>query len=99
MYEDTIEIFEFIDQIKYILSREFLERWRCKYSTHFIKIFQERVYKSMADQKPLKKSSLVSTFTKKHRYNERLVEDFFNDIDLSLYYPLIYEEYTKPKSS
>lgn len=93
MYEDTIEIFEFIDQIKYILSREFLEKWKSKYSSHFIKIFQERICQAMTNQKPIKKSSLVSTLTKKHRYNERLVEDFLLDIDLTLYYPLVYEDY------
>ena len=94
MYENNIEIFEFIDQIRYILSRKFLEKWKSKYSSHFVKIFQGKVSKAMTDQKPIKKSSLISTFTKKHRYNIRLVEDFFEDIDITLYYPLIYEDYT-----
>lgn len=98
MTESNLEIIEFIDQIRFTLSREFLDKWKSKYSSHFIKIFQEKVCKAMTDQKPIKKSSLVSTFTKKHRYNEKLVEDFFEDIDLTLCFPLVYEEFKRKTS-
>ena len=40
------------------------------------------------------KSSLVSLYTKKHKYSEEMVREFLRSVDISLYYPLIYFDRT-----
>ena len=92
---NPIELLEFMDQINYALSLKFKERWRHKYSSHFIAIFQEKIIKAFETQKPIKKSSIISTYTKKYKYQEEVIEDFLKEIDISLYYPLVYVERKK----
>jgi hypothetical protein len=88
----NIELLEFFDQLDFCLSLRFKDKWRHRYSEHFINIFQERVLKAVESQKPLKKSTLVIAYTKKHKYDIDIVNDFFDVIDLSLYYPVIYDD-------
>jgi len=83
---------EFMDQINHCLSLRFKEKWRHKYSANFISLFQERVLKALDTQKPLKKSTLYTLYTKKHKYNPDVVFDFFKEIDISLYYPVIFDD-------
>ena len=90
--ESSIELLEFIEQVNYCLSLEFVEKWRHKYSSHFLKIFQDRVIRAFETHKTIKISSLITTYTKKHKYNIDHVTDFFKDIDIALYYPLIYDD-------
>ena len=92
--DDKVELYEFLEQVNYALSLEFKEKWRHKFSENFINIFQGRVIASLQAQKPIKISSLVSYFTKKHKYDKELVVDFMSCIDISLYYPLIYRDRT-----
>jgi len=87
--EDDTNLLEFLEQIDFALSLRFREKWRYKYSTYFISIFQERLLKSMTDSKPIKKSTLVTLFTKKHKYDNHVVVEFFDDIDIELYFPVI----------
>tara|TARA_R110000765_G_scaffold111503_1_gene203272 strand:- start:504 stop:782 length:279 start_codon:yes stop_codon:yes gene_type:complete len=87
---DSIEIKEFLEQVNYALSLEFKEKWRHRFSTHFVSIFQERVLKALKDEKPVKKSSLISLYTKKHKYNISEVMCFFEEIDINLYRPIVY---------
>lgn len=90
--ETSIEILEFIEQVNYCLSLEFVEKWRHRYSSHFLKIFQDRVIRAFETHKVIKLSSLYITYTKKHKYAKDHVDTFFKDIDISLYYPLIYND-------
>jgi hypothetical protein len=90
--ELSILVHEFLDQVNYGCSSEFKEKWRHKYSTTFINVFQEYLIKALTDQKPVKKSTLVSAYTKRYKYSIDTVTGFFKDIDLCLYYPIIYED-------
>ena len=89
MNEDDTILLEFLEQVEFALSLRFREKWRYKYSTYFISIFQDRLLKSITDSKPIKKSTLVTLFTKKHKYDKSIVLEFFEDIDIELYYPVI----------
>ena len=90
--DTNIEIYEFMDQISYCLSLEFKDKWRHKFSPKFIKIFQDKVLKAYETRKPLKRSSLISTYTKKYKYDIKVINDFFECIDINLYYPLVYDD-------
>ena len=81
---------EFLEQINFALSLEFREKWRHRFSSHFVSIFQSRVLKALQEEKPVKKDSLISLYTKKHKYNLSEVLCFFDEIDITLYSPLIY---------
>jgi hypothetical protein len=83
------EIIEFIDLLNYTFSNRFVDKWKYKYSTSFIKKFQFKVLKSMNDKKPVKQKTLYTYMTKKCRYSEEQVDEFFNDIDIEIYYPLV----------
>lgn len=90
--EDLIRLSEFMEQINYCLSLKFKETWRYRFSTHFIEIFQEKVLKSLETRRPLKLSTLVSAYTKKHKYSIREVKNFLELVCIEEYYPLIYED-------
>lgn len=90
--DDSIRLSEFMEQINYCLSLKFKETWRYRFSTHFIEIFQEKVLKSLETQRPLKLSTLVSAYTKKHKYSIQEVRNFFELVSIEDYYPLIYED-------
>jgi len=85
-----IELHEFLEQVNYVLSTQFKDKWRHKYSPNFIEIFQTRLLKALKDKRPVKKSSLTSLFINKHKYNLSEVEDFYESIDIFLYHPLVY---------
>ena len=87
---DSIEIKEFLEQVNYALSLEFKDKWRYRFSDHFISIFQDRLLKSFREEKPVKKESLISLYTKKHKYNISEVLCFFEEIDIAIYRPMIY---------
>lgn len=88
--DDKMELEEFLEQINYALSLEFKEKWRHRYSEAFINIFQGLLIDAFQQQKPLKVSVIESAFTNKHGYDLLLVRDFFEQIDITLYYPMIY---------
>ena len=90
--DDSIRLSEFMEQVNYCLSLKFKETWRYRFSTHFIEIFQEKVLKSIETQRPLKLSTLVSAYTKKHKYSIAEVKNFFELVGIQDYYPLIYED-------
>jgi len=92
--EDNVELGELLEQVNYALSLKFMEKWRHKYSYNIINIFQNRVLQALEDEKPVKISSLVSLYTKKHKYSEEMVREFLRSVDISLYYPLIYFDRT-----
>ena len=89
--DDTTELREIFEQVDFCLSLRFKEKYRHKYGSHFIQLFQEKIMASLKSGKPLTRKLLIETFTKKHSYNQSLLEEFFEDIDLHLYYPIILE--------
>ena len=84
-----IEIIDFIDLVNHTLSSDFIELWRYKYSEKFIKHFQIRLLQALSNQKPLKISSLYSYLTKKCKYSDEQVLNFFTSIEIDIYRPLI----------
>ena len=90
-----IDLIDFMDLINYTLHKDFVEKWRYKYSEKFIKHFQIKILESLTKQKVIKLSSLYNYLTKKCRYSSEQVENFFESIDISIYYPLIIND--KPR--
>ena len=92
-----IDLVDFMDLINYTLHKDFVEKWRYKYSEKFIKHFQIKILESLNKQKIIKLTSLVNYLTKKCRYSPEQVENFFESIDISIYYPLIVYDTTRRK--
>ena len=88
MTEIVIETSEFFEQIDYGLSLTFREKWRHKYGTQLIHIFQDRLINALEKQKPLQREVFISSLVNKHKYNKNVIEDFLDDIDIGLYRPL-----------
>ena len=89
-HEDINQLlFEFTELLDFTLSNEFINRWKGKYSTRFLKLFQTRLMKSMVDRRPLKITTLFTFLNKKCDYSKDQVLNFFDSIDISIYNPLI----------
>jgi hypothetical protein len=86
---DNNEIIEFIDLLDYTFSNKFIEKWRYKYSISFIKKFQYKILQSMSDKKPIKKKTLYQYLNKKCKYSTDQVDEFFDDVEIEIYYPLV----------
>lgn len=82
-------IVDFLDLINFTLSNKFEEKWRHRFSSPFIKLFQLKLLESMDNQKPLKRSTLFTYLTKRCKYSEDQVDNFFKAIDIEIYDPLI----------
>ena len=91
MYDNDVSILleETLEQVSYALSNRFVEKWRHKYSSMFIEVFQSTLLKSLKDRKPARRSSLYSLYTKRYKYAPTTVDAFFQDVDLGLYHPFI----------
>jgi|TARA_Y100000310_G_scaffold139433_1_gene138732 hypothetical protein len=92
-----VDLIDFMDLVNYTLHKDFVEKWRYKYSEKFIKHFQIRILESLNKQKVLKLSSLYNYLTKKCRYSSDQVENFFTSIDIDIYYPLIINDKARSK--
>ncbi len=82
-------IVDFIDLINYTLSTKFEEKWRHRFSSAFIKIFQLKILESMDNQKPIKRTTLYTYLTKRCKYSTEQVDNFFKAIEIEIYDPLI----------
>ena len=88
-YNDSKDFIDFIDIVNFTLDDSFLEKWRHKYSEKFITSFQMKILKAMSDRKPIKKEALTNFFVKKLKYSNEQITNFYESIDIGLYYPLI----------
>jgi len=84
-----INMIDFLDLINFTLSSEFIEKWRFKYSEKFIKYFQFKIMESMMESRPLKSTTLFNYLTRRCKYSQTQVNNFFTSIDIELYYPAI----------
>ena len=91
----SVEISEFLEQIDYALSFEFKDKWKHRFSTSFINIFQQKLITALKRQKPFKLSGLISTYIMKFNYKQEYVEDFLKCIDIRLYSPLVIDDRRK----
>ena len=90
MYSNNdIEFIDFIDLINTTLSNEFIEKWRYRFSEKFIKHFQIKLLNSLNKRKVIKQESLYNYLTKKCKYSEEQVDNFFDAIYIYLYSPII----------
>ena len=85
-----IDFVDFIDLINFTLSEEFIEKWKFRFSSKFIKEFQSKIIKSLKDRKPIKLESLFKHLSKKCGYSGEQVKNFFDAIDISIYHPMIF---------
>ena len=86
------DMVDFIELLNYTLHQDFVDKWKFKYSVKFIKHFQIKVIDSLSKQKPLKISSLSNYLTKKCRYSKEQVDNFFESIQIDLYYPVVIDD-------
>jgi hypothetical protein len=100
MYDNSIDIdlVDFVDLLNITLSPSFVEKWRHRYSEKFIKLFQFKVLDALSSRKPIKIDNLYIYLTKKCKYSQDTVEDFFNNIEIEIYSPLICGRLTKNSS-
>jgi hypothetical protein len=84
-----IEFIDFIDLINTTLSNEFIEKWRHRFSEKFLKHFQIKILNSLSKRKVLKIDTLYNYLTKKCKYSNEQVDNFFEAVDISIYSPLI----------
>ena len=92
-----IDLVDFMDLINFTLHKDFVEKWRYKYSEKFIKHFQIKILESLNKQKIIKLSSLYNYLTKKCRYSQEQVNNFFVSVDILIYYPLVINDKPKQK--
>ena len=85
-----IDLVDFMDLINYTLHKDFVNKWRYKYSEKFIKHFQFKILDSLNKQKPIKIEMLFNYLTKKCKYSPEQVINFFNTIDIEIYRPFIF---------
>jgi hypothetical protein len=83
------DLVDFLDLCNFTLHQNFVNKWHYKYSEKFIRHFQLKLLDSLSKRKPLKLSSLSNYLTKKCRYSQDQVDNFFESIDVDLYYPII----------
>ncbi len=84
-----VDLIDFLDLINNTLGPLFIEKWKYRYSEKFVKLFQVKVLDSMTNRKPLKIKNLYNYLTKKCKYSPEQVVDFFEQVEIDLYYPLI----------
>jgi hypothetical protein len=85
---------DFIDLINFTLSKDFVEKWKYKYSEKFIKLFQLKILTSISKGSIIKTKTLYKYLTKNHKYSRIQVVNFFESIDIESYSPLISGPYS-----
>lgn len=83
------QIVDFIDLVNYTLKDEFIDKWKFRFSSKFLKEFQIKVLNALKDRKPIKVNSLFNHLTNKCGYSREQVINFFEAIDIEIYHPLI----------
>ena len=88
---DSVRLAELIEQINYGLSLKFKNKWRHRFSEHFVQIFQNKMYISWKNQRPLKLSALYTAY-RKYKYSDAEIAEFLKLIEIEEYYPIVYED-------
>jgi len=88
-YNIDENIVDFLDLINFTLSPKFEEKWKHRFSSSFVKLFQLKILESMDNQKPIKRATLYTYLTKRCKYSPDQVDNFFEAIDIEIYDPLI----------
>ncbi len=83
------EVMEFMELLDFTFSKQFIEKWRHRYSEKILKHFQDKMFQSVSKQKPLKLKVLFNHLTKKCKYSEEYVSSLLSAIDIDVYRPFI----------
>lgn len=86
---NDIDLVDFIDLVNFTLSEQFLDKWKYRFSIKFLKEFQDKIIKSLKVRKPIKIESLFKHLSKKCGYSSEQIKNFFEAIDINIYYPLV----------
>lgn len=87
--DDSKEVYEMLDLLNFTFSNEFINKHKYRYSESFVKAFRNKLLESIKKNKVLKKTQLETYLITQLKYNKLQVIDFFETIDLDLYYPVI----------
>jgi len=88
----TIEgqMFEFFDSLDFFLSESFLEKYRYKYSSFFIRTLQLKLLSLMSDNKTIQTHKLSAFLSTKTGISIKVVKEFFRETELeSELYPMV----------
>jgi hypothetical protein len=83
------ELIDFLDQISFTMSKEFIDRWKSKYGERILKLFQSKLLASLKKQKPIKVDILFKFLVKDSGFNPEIVYSFLIDVDFELYQPIL----------
>ena len=83
------DLIETIDLLNFTFSSDFVDKWSYKYGKRLPSLFQIRLLKSLDGRKPIKIESLNKFLTVDSGFNEEVVETFLEDIDYTIYSPII----------
>lgn len=83
------QLIDLMDLIDMTMSDSFISKWKAKYGERIIRLFQVKILQSFRKQKPLKLDSLIKFLSVDSGYNVEVVDNFLNDIDIELYYPIV----------
>lgn len=87
------EIHDTLDLLTVSLSKEFMDRWKFKYGERLVRLFQIKLLDTLRKQKVLKLKILFRFLTKDSGFSSDIVKNFLEDIDFSLYSPIISGSY------
>ena len=88
----TIELSDTLEHLNFVLSADFINKWKAKYSEKFLRSFQLKILEQLTLSKPIKKTTLTNYMVKRCRYSLFQVENFYEAIDISLMYPVVLDK-------
>jgi len=83
------DLVETIDLLNFTFSSDFVDKWCYKYGKRLPSLFQIRLLKSLDSRKPLKIDTVTKFLTVDSGFNEEVVDNFLEDIDINIYNPII----------
>lgn len=88
-YNVETEIHDLMDLLNFTLSKDFSEKWRFKYGERLVKLFQIKILDSLKNSKVIKLKGIYKFLTKDSGFSEDVIKNFLQDVDFSLYFPII----------
>lgn len=83
------EIIDFMDLLDYTFDSRFINTWKSKYGSRLLKCFQLKLFEYFSNRKILRLQTLTNYLNKKCKYKVDVIEEFYNDIEISLYRPFV----------
>ncbi len=83
------QMVEFLDLVDFTLSARFMRKWKDRYSERLVRLFQLKILGALDNSRPIKATTLFSYLCKKCKYSEEYIRQFFIDIELEDYEPIV----------